>query len=314
MLDSVIDQLARSLVASAVPLVLAGCGELVAERAGVINVGIEGLMLTGCIAGFAVAVASGSCWLGLGAAVLAGVALAGLFAAATVWLRADQIVTGMALNLLAVGISGTLYQLLQQHQLVHLAAGQGFERASLPGAGLLSRIPLLGALVADQYGLAYVTAALCVALRWALPATRGGLVVRALGEAPQACAAAGFSVRGWRTMCVLFAGACCGAAGAYLSIMRTHTFVPLMTGGKGFLVLALVIFGRWNVGGLVAGCVCFGALDGLQEGLQGGGLDRVIPYQALQALPYLVALNALALLGRSAHAPPQLGRPWPERP
>jgi ABC-type uncharacterized transport system permease subunit len=311
MLESAIDQLGRSLVASAVPLMLAGCGELVAERAGVINVGIEGLMLTGCIAGFAVAVASGSCWLGLGAAVCAGVALAGLFAATTVWLRADQIVAGMALNLLAVGISGTLYQLLQEHQLVHLAAGQGFERGSLPGAGALTGIPLIGAL-ADQYGLAYVTVGLCMAVRWALPTTRAGLVVRALGEAPQACAAAGFSVRGWRTMCVLFAGACCGAAGAYLSIMRTHTFVPLMTGGKGFLVLALVIFGRWNVGGLVAGCLCFGALDGLQEGLQGGGLDRVIPYQALQALPYLVALIALSLLGRSAQAPPQLGRSWPE--
>jgi ABC-type uncharacterized transport system permease subunit len=314
MLEGMIEQLAGAMVASAVPLMLAGCGELVAERAGVINVGIEGLMLTGCISGFAVAAASGSCWLGLGAAVAAGVALAGLFAAATVWLRADQIVAGMALNLLAVGLSGTLYQALQEHQLVHLAAGQGFERGQLPGAAFLIAVPLIGALVADQYGLAYATALLCAAVRWALPATRAGLVLRALGEAPAACAAAGFSVRGWRTWCVLFAGGCCGAAGAYLSIMRTHTFVPLMTGGKGFLVLALVIFGRWRIGGLVAGCLCFGALDGLQEGLQGGGLGRFIPYQALQALPYLVALIALGLLGRSANAPPQLGQPWPERP
>ena len=196
---------------------------------------------------------------------------------------------------------------------MHLADGEGFARGDWPGAGLVGAIPLIGPLLSEQYGLAYAALALCALVRWALLGTRAGLVVRALGEAPQACAAAGFSVRTWRSGCVLFAGGCAGAAGAYLSIMRTHTFVPLMTGGKGFLVLALVIFGRWRIAGLVAGCLCFGALDGLQEGLQGGGFGRLVPYQALQALPYLVALLALALRGRAAEAPPQLGRAWPER-
>ena len=303
--------IAAQAVTAAVPLVLAGCGELVAERSGTLNIGIEGLMLAGCCAGFAAVACGAPPWLGLTAAVAAGMALAGLFALATVWGRADGIVAGMAINLIAAGGSGAAYQLLQSHQRDQLAPGQGFARSGLPGLGhALDGVPLLGPVLGDQYLLAYVAMALVGALAWALRRTRAGLIVRALGDAPDACAAAGVRVRVWRGGCLLFAGACAGAAGAYLSIMRTHSFVPLMTGGQGFVVLALVIFGRWRLSGLVLGCLAFGALDSLQQHLQGLGLNAVVPYQLFKALPFVVALAALAIMARSAAGPRELGRSW----
>jgi simple sugar transport system permease protein len=279
---------------AATPLVLAGLGELVAERAGVINVGIEGLMLTGCIAAFAIGVVSGSGALAVVAAVAASAGLAAIFALATVKAKVDQIVCGMAINLLAVGASGLAWQVLQ-----------GTGRDELPESAQFA--PLLF----GQYGIGYVAVVLAVVLWMALRWTRGGLIVRALGDAPDACAASGIGVLKWRFFCVVAAGACAGAAGSYLSIMRVHKFLPDMTGGKGFLVLALVIFGRWNVAGLVAGCLLFGALDSLQQHLQGQGGG--IPYQAYKALPYVMALVALAALSRSAPGPARLGQPWPER-
>ncbi len=306
--------IAAEAVVAVVPLLLAGLGELVAQRSGVINVGIEGLMLSGCIAGFATAAATGSAWLGLAAAIVAAAALAALFAIATVWARVDQIVAGMAINLLVVGGSGTIWQILQQKNLQDLRGGVGFERSGLPllgGAGW--DLPVVGPVVLHQYGLCYATLLLAVGCWWMLRATRAGVIVQALGDAPDACAAAGIEVRWWRTAAVLLAGGCAGAAGAYLSIMRTHSFATMMTGGTGFVVLALVIFGRWRVGGLAAGCLGFGVLQSLQQHFQGGGLNQYVPHQAFEALPYVVALLALGVLSRGAAGPAQLGRPWPER-
>lgn len=307
--DLLLVAVAAQAVTAAVPLVAAGLGELAAERAGVINVGIEGLMLAGCIGGFAGAVLAGTAWVGLLAAVAAGMALALLFALATVLGRADQIVAGMAINLLAVGGSGAAWVALQAHGLAELPAAAGFARAPLGQAA--GGLPLLGPLLFDQYAALWVVAALAAAAWWALRATRAGLVLCALGEAPDACAAAGVRVLRWRVLVLVAAGALAGLAGAYLSIMRTHGFTPLMTGGMGFVVLALVIFGRWRVGGLVAGCLGFGAIDSLQQQFQGSGLNEVVPYQVFKALPYLVALAALALLSRGGGGPAALGRPWP---
>jgi simple sugar transport system permease protein len=295
-----------------VPLVLAGLGELVAERAGVINIGIEGLMLTGCIAAFAAGAMSGSGAVAVVAAIGAAAALSGVFAVATVLARVDQIVCGMAINLLAIGASGTAWAALQASGYSDLPEGAGFEPVWPRGIG--------------QYALAWVTLALAATLWWKLRWTRAGLIVRSLGEAPEACAAAGIGVRRWRFGCVVFAGGCAGLAGAYLSVMRVHGFSPDMTGGQGFMVLALVIFGRWSVPGLVAGCLFFGAVESMQEHLQGfatagsrahestlQSIARQLPYQAFRALPYLVALLALAALTRSAPGPSRLGQPWPER-
>jgi simple sugar transport system permease protein len=293
-MSSLVSSVAGQSLLAATPLVLAGLGELAAERAGVINVGIEGLMLTGCIAAFAVGAVTGSGALAVCAAIGAAMGLAAIFAVATVRAKVDQIVCGMAINLVAIGASGLIWQALQ---------GAGHDQ--LPESAQFAPLWL------GQYAIGYVTVALALALWAALRFTRGGLIVRALGDAPDACAAAGIGVPRWRIACVVAAGACAGAAGAYLSIMRVHQFIPDMTGGKGFLVLALVIFGRWSVGGLVAGCLLFGALDSLQQHLQGGALG--LPYQAYQALPYVMALVALAALTRSAPGPARLGQPWPER-
>jgi ABC-type uncharacterized transport system permease subunit len=277
-------------VLAASPLVVAGIGELLVERSGVLNLGIEGMMLTGCVTGFAVAAITGNPWLGMAAAIAAGTIAAGVFALATVWARADQIVCGMALNLLAIGGSGAAWQLLQAHGQAELPASAGF---SAPLA------------------LAWCAVGMAASAWWMLRATRAGIILRGLGEAPAACAAAGVDVRRWRTLALLAGGACAGVAGAYLSIMRTHSFVPEMTGGAGFLVLALVIFGRWSVPGLLLGCLLFGAVEALQQHLQARGLTTLIPWQALKAAPYAVALIALAIVAKGRAGPAALGQPWP---
>lgn len=305
---SAADELLRQATLAATPLALAGVGELVAQRSGVINVGIEGLMLTGCIAGFAVGAATGDGWLALAAAIAAGAALAGVFAVATVVARADQIVCGMAVNLIAVGASGAAWAELQRRDLAELPAGAGFAPIRVPG---LADLPLIGPAFFDQYGLLWATLALAALLAWGLRRTRAGLIVRALGDEPAACAAAGVRVRLWRAGCVAFGGACAGAAGAWLSTMRVHGFNPEMTGGAGFLVLALVIFGRWRFGGLLAGCLLFGLIEAAQQRLQGSGWNALVPWQLLKAAPYLAALAALTVLARSAAGPARLAEPWP---
>ncbi len=295
---------AQSALTAAVPLLLAGTGELVAERAGVLNIGLEGLILAGCIGGFAGAVLGGTAgglWLGVGGAVVAGMLVAGIFAVAVVYARVDQIVAGMAVNLLAFGAAGTIWHALQD-------AG----RDSLPSGAGFDRIALGGPIVFDQYGLGWLALALVAVTGWMLAKTRAGLVLRALGEAPEACAVAGIDVLRWRFAAVLACGALAGLAGAYLSIMRTHSFAPDMSGGLGFLVLALVIFGRWRIGGLVVGCLGFGLIDAVQQQLQGAGAAGAVSYRLFQALPYLAALFALAVFRGRGNGPAQLGRPWPE--
>ena len=305
--DAAILFIAHQGISAATPLALAGAGELTAQRAGVINVGIEGLMLVGCLGGYIGAAYAGGP-AGIAAAALAGMSLAAIFSVATIWCRADQIVSGTALNFVAIGIAGTVWQILSQ-RLGTLPADAGFATVPLPG---LSRIPFLGHIFFNQYSLTYCLGLVLILLWAVLRFTRGGLIIRALGEAPDACAAAGVRVRLWRTACVLFAGASAGIAGAYLSIMRTHTFTLGAVGGRGFLVLALVIFGRWNVWTTAAGCFLFGALDAFQEHLQAGTHPDWIPAYAFPMLPYVATLLALALFSRHSKGPACLGKPWPE--
>jgi general nucleoside transport system permease protein len=248
--------------------------------------------------------------------MVAGALLAAVFAWATVVMRCDQIVAGMAINLLAVGSSGTVWLVTQGYGYAELPANAGFNRGIVPGItqatqGWLSDLPLIGPLVFDQYVLAPLAALIAGAAWWVLTRTRVGVIIHALGDAPDACAANGVAVRRWRVGLVVVAGALAGAAGAYLSIMRTHGFSPLMTGGVGFVVLALVIFGRWHLGGLLAACVGFGLIDALQSHLQSRGLNAVVPYQIFQALPFIVALIALAAMRRGTTGPRLLGQAWP---
>jgi ABC-type uncharacterized transport system permease subunit len=299
----------KQAVTSATPLLLAGFGELLAERAGVINIGIEGLMLMGAIGAYAAATLTGSAWAAIPAAVLAGMLFVSLFAAVAIWCRADQIVTGAALNILAFGASTTLWHALQTRMGTQgITPPALFNPLPIPA---LSTIPFIGPILFNQYGLFYfvILLALLVAT---INRTRTGLIVTSLGDAPEACDAAGLSVRWWRTGLTLFAGACAGLAGAYLSTMRGHSFQVNMTGGQGFLVLALVIFGRWKLAGLLAGTLLFGALDGLQSYLAAiPGATTKVPHQLFDMLPYAATLVALGILTRSRGGPIYLAVPWP---
>jgi general nucleoside transport system permease protein len=298
--------IAHQAVSAATPLILAGVGELAAQRSGVINVGIEGLMLVGCLAAYTGASVHAAGYDGVYDAATAGMLLAAVFAIATIWCRADQIVTGTALNFLALGITGTIWKTLSG-PLATLPDSAGFD--ILPLAPL-HHIPVLGPIFFEQFSLTYFLGGLLLLAWIVLRFTRAGLIIRALGESPDACAAAGIRVRTWRTACALFAGATAGAAGAYLSIMQTHTFTLGAVGGRGFLVLALVIFGRWNIFSLAAGCFLFGAIDAFQQHLQAGPHPAWIPAYAFPMLPYLATLLALALLSRHHQGPTNLGKPY----
>lgn len=319
--ENLVTFLAQQMVAAAVPLVIAGMGELVAELAGVINIGIEGLMLTGCIGAY-VGAGGGHGLVGLAAGVLAAMALAAIFAFVSISGRADQIVCGAAINIFALGTSGTVWTVYRHwrsshHMSVSLPHGAGFHKWSLP---YLGHLPFFGRVVFDQYSLFYGGVLLGIAVWFMLRFTRMGLIIRSLGESPEACQAVGIRVRTWRWGAVLFAGGCAGAAGAYLSIMRTHAFASDMTGGQGFVVLALVIFGRWSLAGLTIGCLFFGLINAIQQVLQTARYTahspliaslRHIPFQLFQMLPYLAALLALAVLSRNRPGPQTLGQPWP---
>jgi general nucleoside transport system permease protein len=314
--DALVVIIAAQAVTAAVPLILAGVGETVAQRAGVLNVGIEGLLLTGCIAGFLGAVLSGSAWIGLIAAIVAGASLAAVFAWVTVVMQCDQIVAGMAINLLAIGGSGTAWSVAQANGYAELPAVAGFSRGAIPFVSpathaWLVDLPLVGPLMLDQYAIVWAVLIIAVGMWWILRSTRIGVVVQALGDAPDACAAQGINVWRWRMLVVIFAGALAGGAGAYLSIMRTHGFSSLMTGGMGFVILALVIFGRWRIGGIVLAALGFGVIEGIQSHLQSRGLTTAVPYQVFQALPFVVALMALAMMRRGTSGPQMLGIPWP---
>ncbi len=288
--------IAQQCVFAATPLVLAGLGELIAERAGVINVGIEGLIATGAISGAAVAAWSGSGWVGILGAVGAAMVLGAVFAAASVYARVNQIVCGMAINLLAVGGAGAAWQVLQAHGLDQVPSGAGFSAHYL-----------------GFFGLTWTTLAAAGIAWWCLRATRWGVIVRALGDEPDAAAAAGVAVARWRVGLVALAAGLAGLAGTFYSLMRVTAYTPGTSSGAGFLVLALVIFGRWSVLGLLGGCLLFGAIDALQHALQASGFNADVPYQLLTMLPYLAALAALAMLSRSAPGPRYLGEPWPRR-
>lgn len=294
----------------AAPLLLAALGETLAEKSGVINVGIEGMILGGALAGFAAAFSSHSPWAGAGAALLAGVALAGLFAVLTIGLRADQVVVGTAINILALGLTGVFFRALPQ---LNGATAAAFAPLSLPWLHPASGHPslsaqLLSALI-EQNALNYLAWAL-VPLVWLyLYKTRSGLRLRAAGEYPEAADGAGVRVGRVRVGATLAGGALAGLAGAYLSLGYTNGFVENMSAGRGFIALAVVILGRWNPFGVAAAALLFGLASALQFQFQAAGTR--FPYQFFLALPYLLTL--LALLGRSrlkATAPAALGEAY----
>jgi simple sugar transport system permease protein len=304
-LDALTGYLAAT-VRLATPLALAALGETVNEQAGVINVGLEGIIIAGAFGGL---VGAGPA-LGHGAGVAmgflvaagAGVAVAAVFALFAVVLRADQIITGTAITLLGLGLTGTLYRDL------YGAAGAAL---SIPTAHALpipwaSRIPVIGPALFAQPLVTYLVYLLVPALWWATTRTQAGLAVRAVGESPEAARAAGLSPRRLQLGAVLLGGALGGVAGGTLVLAQVGTFAEGMSAGRGFIAIAIVALGRWRPLGVAAGALLFGAASALEFLFQAMGW--IAPYQLFLAVPYLVTLIALATLASRHAAPAALGR------
>ena len=287
----------------ATPILYAALGEAVSQRAGVLNVGIEGIMLVGAFAGAWGAILGGSPWIGLLFAVVAGIAMAAIHAVMCLYFRVDQIVAGIALTVLGLGLSGFGYRItFGTGETVRIPT---FERLDL---GALSQIPILGPSLFQHHTLVYVAIVLALAQWWFMARTGWGLVVRATGEDPAAAHAAGVNVIRTRWACLLWGGALSGAGGAYLSIAQIGNFVEDMVAGRGFIAIACVLYGRWNPLGVLLATLFFGAADAAQIRLQTQNPD--IPYQFFVMLPYVLAVGALVFLSRRSRLPAALAQPF----
>lgn len=296
-----IENLASAGVALATPILLAALGELLVERAGVLNIGLEGMMLAGAFAAAVAAQSAGGVAGGVLAAALAGLLLALVFAWAVVRLGADQIIVGTALNLLALGGTGALYRA------VYGETGASLILPTLPTIDLplLGAIPLLGPVLFRQHPLALLALFLVPCLALVLARTGAGLRIRALGDHPAAAASLGLPVGAWRTAVIAIAGILAGLAGASLALSTAGTFIEGVTAGRGFVALAVVVFGRWSPWGVLAGSLLFGIASALQFQFQATTIR--IPYQLFLTLPYLLTLVALLLPRGKAEAPLALG-------
>jgi simple sugar transport system permease protein len=290
-----------SVIAASTPLLLAAAGELVVERAGVLNLGIEGMMIMGAACGFAAAHFTGSVTIGAICGALAGAGMAAIFAALTLGLAVNQVAAGLALTIFGIGLSGLI--------------GAGFVGEKIVPAPqlhlpVLTDLPFLGRILFGQDAFVYGSIALVVGIWWFLYRTRAGLVLRAVGDSHASAHALGYPVLKIRGLAVLFGGACAGLGGAYLPLAYTPFFVPGMTAGRGWIALALVVFSSWKPGRVVIGAYLFGAVTILQLHAQGLGLG--IPSQLMSSLPYLATVIVLVLISRGrgvagSAAPASLG-------
>jgi ABC-type uncharacterized transport system permease subunit len=291
-----------------IPIVLAVIGEIVVERAGVLNIGIEGMMLAGAFGGFAGAVWSGSALGGVVAGALFAIVFAALFSALVVNASQDAIIAGIAVNILALGITGVLSRALTAGGTEHVRV------ATLPALPIpvLSGLPVAGPLFFDHNALGYAAVLAALLVAWFLTRTTPGLVLRACGENPEAVDTAGIDVRMVRTAAILFGGLLAGLAGVYLSIGYSDTFVENMSAGRGFVALAVVVFARWHPIGGWMGSLLFGAAMALQVRWQGERMLGIeMPYHFFQMLPYALTLLVLAMTSSArSHPPASLGKPY----
>lgn len=291
-----------AMMRAATPLLFAALGELITEKSGVLNLGVEGMMLGGAVAAFMAAVATGNPLWGLAAAAGLGALMALLFAFLTITLLANQVATGLALTIFGIGLSAFLGQDL---------VGKTVEPLAAVDLGPLSDIPLIGPVLFGQDPMVYLSLALAAAVWWFLYRTRRGLILRAVGESPHAAHAIGYPVRFIRAMAILFGGAMCGLGGAYLSLVYTPMWVEGMTAGRGWIALALVVFATWRPGRAVLGAYLFGGITILQLHVQGAGV--AVPSQLLSMLPYLATILVLVLISRDStrirlNAPASIGK------
>jgi general nucleoside transport system permease protein len=296
-----------STIAMATPILLAALGELMVERSGVLNIGIEGAILAGAFFGFAATYFSGSIALGLIAACAAAVAMNALLAALVVNLAVNQVVAGTAIDILALGLTGVFYR-----QFFGMT-GRALTITPMPSIALgpLARIPAIGAVFFRQSALVYVAMALVPIVAFVISHTRYGLELRAAGERPEAADALGLGVYRLRWQALMIAGIFSGLAGAFLTLTYTNTFIEGISAGRGYVALSVVIVGRWNAWGIAAASMLFGAAMALQFGLQAFG--SAIPYQFFLALPYVLTIVVLAFMGGQADAPSALGERYLRR-
>jgi general nucleoside transport system permease protein len=274
-----------TIITAATPLLLAAAGEHVTEQSGVLNLGVEGMMVMGAACAFAVAILTGSSVLAVIAGVSAGVTMAAVFAFFAVWLAANQVAAGLALTILGLGLANLIG-----------AGFVGMKRETIPSLHIpgLSDVPLLGRLLFGQDPFVYASLALVIGIGWWLARTRGGLVLRGIGQNHASAHAIGHDVRRARTLAILFGGACAGLGGAYLSLVYTPFWSPGMTAGRGWIALAIVVFAGGRMWRLVLGAYLFGGMGVLQLHAQAGGIG--LPSQFLSAVPYLATIIALVLL------------------
>ena len=304
----VLQALILTVITAATPLLLAGVGEAVVERSGVLNLGVEGMMVLGAVSGFGAAYMSGSPYLGVIASVVAGMALSLAFALLTQTFLANQVAAGLALTLLGLGLSGLI--------------GESF--VGLPGVRLdklivpvLSDIPFFGRILFAQDLVVYLSLLLTAAVSYVLFRTRFGLVIRAIGNNHHSAHALGYGVISMRYLCILFGGGCAGLAGGYLSLAYTPQWIENMTAGRGWIALALVVFASWLPWRVAVGAYLFGAVTILGFFVQGMGWG--IPSQFLSSLPYIVTIIVLVIIsaGRattSINSPACLGQSFvPDR-
>ncbi len=310
--------LAASTLRVVVPLILAALAGLFAERSGIVDIGLEGKMLGAAFAAAAMAAVTGSAWLGLGAGIAASVALAMVHGLASITYNGNQVVSGMALNILVAGLAPTLGNAwFNQGGQTPLLSGEArFGVITLPGAAAIGQVPVVGPIyqyvISGHNILVYVAAAAVPVVWWVVYRTRFGLRLRAAGENPHALDTAGVSVVWIRYRALLITGILCGLAGTYLSTAHNAGFVRDMTAGKGYLALAALVFGKWRPLPTLFACLLFAFADALQIRLQGVVLPVVgqVPVQFIQALPYILTVLLLAGFVGRAIAPKASGIPF----
>ena len=302
-MDAYVMLLGSTLSAGTV-LALAALGLLISEKSGIVNLGAEGMMLCAAVVGFATVVHTGNTWLGFAAGMAMGALLAAIFGVLVIWLNTNQYATGLALSLFGVGFSAFI--------------GLGYVQAKIPTSPKyaipgLSDLPVVGNVLFTLHPLVYATVVLAFVMVWFLYRTRAGLVLRAVGESPQSAHAIGYPVRRIRLMAVVFGGALCGLAGAYISTVYTPLWVENMVSGRGWIALALTTFATWRPLRVLLGAYLFGGVTMLQFHLQASGVQ--LPSQILSMLPYLATIVVLVLISRNptwirANMPASLGKPF----
>ena len=275
-------------LAAGTPLVYAAIGELVVEKSGVLNLGVEGMMLSGAIIGFITTYMTGSVWLGVACGALAGMALAALFALLTIGLKANQVASGLALAIFGAGLSALLGK-------PYVGVALPRQASTFPEA--LTSLPIVGSFLGQLHPLVFLSWVIFAAIVWFLYATHEGLVLQAIGESPDSAHSIGHPVQRVRFVALLFGGAMAGIAGTYLAVVYTSLWVEGMTAGRGWIALALVVFATWRPERVLLGAYLFGGVTTAQLFAQGAGVP--VPPELMSSLPYLATIVVLVLISRN---------------